>query len=71
MAVYFHMKYKNTTDLEGYWNSCDGSSPPGALMNAALFIAGLLVFFGNIMDVIYPLVAPRLYLIETLSHLIK
>lgn len=71
MAIYFHMKYKNSEDTEGYWDSCDGSNPPGALLNAILFIAGLLIFFGNIMDVVYPLVAPRLYLIETLSKLIK
>lgn len=79
LGIYLHLKYHKQKLKEdgsidrgnsGYWTG-DASYPPGILGVLLMFGFGCLIFFCNIADVLYPLVAPRLYLIETLAKLIK
>jgi hypothetical protein len=68
-ALMFHIMHHKT---EWYY-SCGkyNSRPPAAL--APIFVAfiGTVIFFTQISDAIYPLVAPRLYILEKISNLVK
>lgn len=68
-ALMFHVKYHKT---EWYYSCGDYDSHPPAFL-ALFFVAftGTVIFFMQISDAIYPLVAPRLYILEKISGLIK
>lgn len=66
-AACLHFKYKNHV-LYNTWNE---SHPPIILASLVGFIGGTVIFLMNIVDVLYPLVAPRLYILEKISFLIK
>jgi hypothetical protein len=46
-------------------------NPPGWPINLVVFIAGFMGFAIQILDVLGPLVAPRLYILETISNFVK
>jgi hypothetical protein len=66
-AIFIHIKCKKS---EGYYGARYGELPFVAV-NVFYFIVANIVFWANIMDVIYPLVAPRLYILEKAAALIK
>jgi len=68
-ALIFHIKYHKT---EWYYSCGNYDSHPPAFL-ALFFVAftGTVIFFMEISDAIYPLVAPRLYILEKISGLIK
>jgi hypothetical protein len=51
------------------WTECDDM--PVVVLNTVVFLIGTLFFFVQIMDVLYPLLAPRLYILEKVSSFIK
>lgn len=67
-CICFHFAYRKRPWYIEKLNNCE---PPVVLFNAIAFIVGALIFLLNIMDVIYPLVAPRLYILEKVSSLVK
>jgi uncharacterized membrane protein len=64
-AVWFHKKF-NQAD----WYT-DRDVPPGVFLTIIAGSVGSIVFFAQIMDVLYPIVAPRLYILEKAAALIK
>lgn len=67
VSIWFHF-----TNHEKKWY-CEGLhyDPPIIIFNTIALLAGILLFVVQIMDVLYPLVAPRLYILEKVSSLIK
>ena len=62
-----HIRYK---DYESYY--CGSSQDlPGFPFIAIPGMVGMIIFIAQIMDVIYPLVAPRLYILEKIASFIK
>jgi hypothetical protein len=68
ICVIIHLKYSGKDN--GYTN-LNHDAPPGIMFNAFVFVISLVIFTVAIGDVLYPLVAPRLYIMETISELIK
>lgn len=66
-AIFIHIKCKKS---EGYYGARYGDWP-FVVLNVLYFIAANIVFWANIMDVIYPFVAPRMYILEKVSSFIK
>jgi hypothetical protein len=68
-ALMFHIKYHKT---EWYY-SCDkdGSHPPPVILPFFAACLGFTIFLIEISDALYPLIAPRLYILEKISGLIK
>jgi hypothetical protein len=64
----FHIKHHKK---EWYYSLGQHGSPPAVLVPIFIAFIGLLIFFAEISDAIYPLVAPRLYILEKISDLIK
>jgi hypothetical protein len=70
-CVYLHKKFGQHAP-EGYYDCGKyGDHPPGISGVGVLMLIGILMFALNILDVVYPLVAPRLYILEKISGLIK
>lgn len=70
-SVYLHAKFSQHA-TPGYYDCGEYEShPPIILGVGALMLIGFLTFAFNIMNVVYPLVAPRLYILEKISNLIK
>lgn len=70
-CIYLHAKF-STHATTGYYNcGRHEDHPPGIIGVGALMLIGVLTFAFNIMDVVYPLVAPRLYILEKISNFIK
>lgn len=63
-----HYKLKNT---ESYYEVDCVSEPPIFMFTVILWFGGLLLFFVQIFDVLYPLIAPRFYILEKISTFIK
>ena len=63
-----HIRYK---DYENYYFGDEGRHPPGFPFIAIPGMVGMMIFIAQIMDVIYPLVAPRLYIMEKIASFIK
>lgn len=61
-----HIRYK---DSENYY--CGSHNPPGFPFIIIPGTGGIIIFIAQIMDVIYPLVAPRLYILEKIASFIK
>lgn len=70
-CVYLHKKFGQHAPKSYYDGGEDSAHPPGILGVGVLMLIGILMFAFNIMDVVYPLVAPRLYILEKISSLIK
>jgi hypothetical protein len=66
-SVYLHKKL-NKKPL--YYDNEYGD-PPWALVVFCLGLAGTTIFSLTIMSVLYPIIAPRLYILEKISVLIK
>lgn len=66
-GAYLHFKYRKSP----LYNDWTKSHPPIILASLVGFIVGTVTFLTNIVDVLYPLVAPRLYILEKISSLIK
>ena len=64
-AVCFHKKFNQ----EKWYTDTDHS--PGILLTIIAGGVGSIAFFAEIMDVLYPIVAPRLYILEKVSTFIK
>lgn len=66
-AVFLHVKCRK---MKCYYDTptCD---PPLVLLTAGMLVFGSLIFFCQILDVFYPFVAPRLYILEKISSFIK
>jgi hypothetical protein len=67
LSVYLHKKL-NKKPL--YYDNEYGD-PPWALVVFCLGFAGTTIFSLTIMNVLYPIIAPRLYILEKISVLIK
>ncbi len=67
LSVYLHKKL-NKKPL--YYDNEYGG-PPWALVVFCLGLAGTTIFSLTIMSVLYPIIAPRLYILEKISVLIK
>jgi lysylphosphatidylglycerol synthetase-like protein (DUF2156 family) len=66
-CIYAHVKCRETE----WYNPKKSYEPPVILFNIVAFILGNMVFWSSIMDVFYPIFAPRLYILEKISQLIK
>ena len=67
--IYYLKARKKETS---FYNSKDSEKFPfGKVFTWSFFLVGLLIFLSQIGEVIYPLVAPRLYLLEKISTLVK
>lgn len=62
-----HIKYHK---VEIYYSG-DHFNPPPFPFILIPGMVGMIVFIAQIMDVIYPLVAPRLYILEKIASFIK
>jgi hypothetical protein len=68
-ALMFHIKHHKTEWYYSCGNYVD--HPPIAFVSIFVAFIGTVIFFTEISDAIYPLVAPRLYILEKISGLIK
>jgi hypothetical protein len=66
-AIFIHVKCKKG---DGYYDAPYGDLPLVAV-NTIYFIGANFVFWFNIMDVFYPIIAPRMYILEKVSSFIK
>lgn len=66
-TIFIHIKCKKS---EGYYGARYGELPL-VVFNVPYFIVANIVFWANIMDVIYPFIAPRMYILEKVSSFIK
>jgi hypothetical protein len=66
-TIFIHIKCKKR---EGYYDASH-SELPFVAFNVMCFIVANLFFWYNIMDVFYPIVAPRMYILEKVSSFIK
>lgn len=62
-----HIRYK---DYENYYSG-SALNPPGFPFIVIPGMFGMIIFIAQVMDVIYPLVAPRLYILEKIASFIK
>jgi hypothetical protein len=67
LAIIFH-KFLSKWGTNGYYESDEF---PAVILTALFSFAGLTIFCCQIMDVLYPLIAPRVFLLEKISALIK
>jgi hypothetical protein len=67
VVIFIHINYKKAA-----WY-CEGLSgdPPICIFNAIAFVFAVCLFFVQVMDVFYPILAPRLYILEKISSFIK
>jgi hypothetical protein len=71
ICVIFHQLLRNVKwYISGSLNERNGNLPAWPL-NFIIFIPLLIIFIVQMMDVLYPLVAPRLFILEKISSLIK
>lgn len=70
-CVYLHKKLGQHAPKSYYDCGEYGDHPPVIFGVGALMLIGILIFALNILDVVHPLVAPRLYILEKISDLIK
>ena len=66
-AIFIHIKCKKS---EAYYNA-PYTDWPLVVFNIMYFIIANIIFWGNIMDVFYPIIAPRMYILEKISSFIK
>ena len=67
-AIFIHIKCKKS---EGYYDAKAFTDWPLVVFNVGYFIVANIVFWTHIMDVFYPLIAPRMYILEKVSSFIK
>jgi len=67
-SVGFHYIFSKKWDEDGYWKSKEW---PGVAITIICATVGTVMFFVEIMDFLYPLIAPRVFLLEKISNLIK
>lgn len=65
-----HLIYRKSNPYKNGGTTWD-DYPPIFLFNLAAFMLATLGFIVQMIDVLYPLVAPRLYILEKISSLIK
>ena len=65
-TIWLHFTYRKEK-----WYSTEYDDMPVVVLNTVAFLIGTLLFFVQIMDVLYPLLAPRLYILEKVSSFIK
>lgn len=65
-ALFMHFKCRTS---KWYYNV--DAEVPGVVIFFIGNLIGVIMFLANIMDVIYPLVAPRLYILEKVASFIK
>jgi len=71
LCVIFHFTLAKTKwYISGSLDERNGD-PPAWLFNLAVFVLFFICFAVQMIDVLYPLVAPRLYILEKISSLIK
>lgn len=66
-AIYMHIKCSHT---ETYYTG-SRENPPGVPFVIVFGLVGFGIFAAEILDVFYPLVAPRMYILEKISTFIK
>ena len=66
-AIFLHIKCKKS---DGYYSAAYGELP-AVVPNVIYFIVANIVFWSNIMHVFYPIIAPRMYILEKVSSFIK
>ena len=66
-ALFLHVKCRKTS----FYYDTQTGDPPLALLTIAMTLVGFFIFISEVVDVIYPIIAPRLYILEKISTLIK
>lgn len=67
MALFLHAKCRK---IKIYYDASHGDLPL-VVLPVVMIVFGSLLFFCQILDVIYPLVAPRLYILEKIASFVK
>lgn len=67
VTLWLHFNYCKVQ----WYTASNYDEVPFVVVNAAAFLVGTLLFFIQIMDVLYPLLAPRLYILEKVSSFVK
>lgn len=65
-AWFLHFKCRTSK-----WYTDIDAEFPGIVLCIIGNLVGIIMFLSNIMDVVYPLVAPRIYILEKVASLIK
>jgi hypothetical protein len=66
-TIVLHFKFKNNE----FYKTGDNYNPPVYIFNICVSIFCAIGFCNEIVDVLYPLVAPRLYLMDIFSKLLR
>jgi len=66
-TLWLHFNYRK----EKWYIASEDFDIPFVVLNIVVFLIGMLLFFVQIMDVLYPIMAPRLYILEKISSFIK
>lgn len=66
-AFVLHTKCKNYK----FYYASDSGDPPLAIIPVFMLVGGAILFVVQIIDVIYPILAPRLYMLQKISSLIR
>lgn len=66
-SIWLHLKYRKDED----YNNGNHRNPPAFPFVVASGLIGLFMFMFEFMDVLYPIVAPRLYILEKISSFVK
>ena len=67
VTIWLHFTYRK----EKWYIASEDFDMPFVVLNIVVFLIGMLLFFVQIMDVLYPIMAPRLYILEKISSFIK
>jgi uncharacterized protein with PQ loop repeat len=67
VTSWLHCNYRK----EKWYIASEDFDTPFVVLNIVAFLIGTLLFFVQIMDVLYPIMAPRLYILEKVSSFIK
>lgn len=67
-TIWLHFTYRKA---KWYIAGDNYDETPFIVLNIIAFLISILLFFVQIMDVLYPIMAPRLYILEKVSSFIK
>jgi hypothetical protein len=67
LSISLHNKYKKAD----WYNDCVNGDMPVIIPNLLFLFIAFITFVVQIMDVLYPLIAPRLFILDKISEIIK
>ena len=71
LVLIFAMLFMHFKCRTREWYTDTDVEVPGIILFILGSLLGAFIFLSNIMDVVYPLVAPRIYILEKVASLIK